>query len=268
LAQTDPRAFDDESHNQSPAAFTSCSVRIDAITVDAAARRLLKGDARGPVHLCNAYTLALASRDPSLAAVLNRGSLNLPDGKPLIWIARSLGLSHMTRRVYGPELMERTLDEGQATGARHYLYGSTPEVIEALVEQVHRRWPDAVLVGAESPPFGELSDVELNEAVSRFQDSGAEIVWVGLGTPRQDIVVERLGQKVALTFVAIGAAFDFIAETKRQAPRVFREHGLEWLFRLVTEPRRLWKRYLVGNTIFLFENVRRHPRRRSATVDE
>ncbi len=212
------------------------------------------------MHLCNAYTLSLASKDSSLASQLNRGSLNVADGKPLVWIARHLGFKHMERRVYGPELMARTLEAGQSRGTRHFLYGSTPEVIEALSAEVSRRWPEAEIVGAESPPFGELSDADLDAAARRFEAADAQIVWVGLGTPKQDIVTARLAERSDLTFVAIGAAFDFIAGTKKQAPRFMREHGLEWLFRLASEPRRLWKRYLVGNTVFLRQNRPRRPR--------
>jgi len=129
-----------------------------------------------------------------------------------------------------------------------------------LRDSIKERWPDAAIVGVESPKFGDLSDIDLDDAAGRFESAGAQIVWVGLGTPRQDIVAARLAERSNLTFVAIGAAFDFLAGTKRQAPRFMREHGLEWLFRLLAEPRRLWKRYLVGNSRFVYENLRHRPR--------
>jgi N-acetylglucosaminyldiphosphoundecaprenol N-acetyl-beta-D-mannosaminyltransferase len=261
LVQSDPLASREQSHRPEPGAFICCSVRIDAVTVEDAIDRVLSGKARGAVHLCNAYTLSLASKDKSLASQLNQGSLNVADGKPVVWVARHLGFKHMERRVYGPELMARTIDEGQVRGTRHFLYGSTPEVIEALSGEVARRWPEAQMVGAESPPFGELSDAELDAAARRFEAADAQIVWVGLGTPKQDVVTARLAERSGLTFVAIGAAFDFIAGEKKQAPRFMQEHGLEWLFRLASEPRRLWKRYLIGNTGFLRSVVRTHPAR-------
>ena len=235
-------------------------MRVDAVGIDEALDRLFATEARGAVHLCNAYTLALASKDETLARELNSGSLNLPDGKPLIWIARSLGLRHMTRRVYGPELMERAFADGQSSGIRHYLYGSTPEVVDRLAAAIPLRWPAALLVGVESPPFGDPSDDELDACAARFMAADAQIVWVGLGTPKQDFVTARLARRSDLTFVAIGAAFDFIAGEKRQAPKLMREHGLEWLYRLASEPRRLWKRYLLGNTRFVYQNLRRRPR--------
>jgi len=227
---------------------------------------VLAGEARGAVHLCNAYTLSLAARDRAFAAVLNAGTLNLPDGKPLIWIARGLGFRDLTRRVYGPELMERTIEQSQGTGLRHYLYGGSPEVSIALRNVIRERWPDARLVGTESPRFGTLSDEDLELAIDRFNEAGASIVWVGLGTPKQDFVTARMASRSDLTFIAVGAAFDFIAGTKRQAPPILREHGLEWLFRFLSEPRRLWKRYLLGNTIFIYYNLRHRPR--SAINDE
>lgn len=246
----------------------SCSVRVDAITMDDAVSRVLNGGALGAVHLCNAYTLSLASKSRSLASQLNRGSLNLPDGKPLVWIARGLGMRQLTRRVYGPELMERSFGDGQPLGIRHYLYGSSKEVVGALSHVISHRWPGALLVGAEAPPFGDLSDAELDAAAERFEVAGADIVWIGLGTPKQDYVAARLAERSPQTFVAIGAAFDFIAGQKRQAPRFMRDHGLEWVFRLASEPRRLWRRYLVGNSVFIYENLRHRPRLAVPSIDE
>ena len=240
-----------------------CSVRIDAVTIEDAVDRLIAGQARGAVHLCNAYTLSLASRDASLAAQLNSGSLNAADGKPVVWIARHLGYKHMTRRVYGPELMERSLSSGIASGTRHYLYGSSPEVIAKLSTEIQRRWPEALVVGAESPSFGEMSESDIKSAARRFEAAEADLVWVGLGTPKQDAVTAQFARTSDLTFVAIGAAFDFIAGTKKQAPKLMREHGLEWLFRLASEPRRLWRRYLLGNARFVWSVVRT----RSAPVE-
>jgi N-acetylglucosaminyldiphosphoundecaprenol N-acetyl-beta-D-mannosaminyltransferase len=113
-----------------------------------------------------------------------------------------------------------------------------------------------LIVGAESPSFGQLSDSDIESAARRFETAGAEVIWVGLGTPKQDVVAARLAEKSGLTFVAIGAAFDFIAGEKKQAPKFMQEHGIEWLFRLVSEPRRLWRRYLFGNARFLWSIVR------------
>jgi N-acetylglucosaminyldiphosphoundecaprenol N-acetyl-beta-D-mannosaminyltransferase len=147
--------------------------------------------------------------------------------------------------------MQAVIDVGRTTGARHYLYGSTPDVLYALSLAIDARWPGTEITGAESPPFRELSEEELKESVRRAESSGATIVWVGMGTPKQDLLVNRMSTLSDLTFVAIGAAFDFIAGTKSQAPRWMMRMGMEWLYRLVSEPRRLWKRYLVYNIKFV-----------------
>jgi N-acetylglucosaminyldiphosphoundecaprenol N-acetyl-beta-D-mannosaminyltransferase len=147
--------------------------------------------------------------------------------------------------------MQAVIDVGRSLGARHYLYGSTPDVLDALSAAIAVRWPGAEIAGTESPPFHDLTDDELMTSVRRAESSGATIVWVGMGTPKQDLLVQRMSASSDLTFVAIGAAFDFIAGTKSQAPRWMMKMGVEWFYRLITEPRRLWKRYLVYNTKFL-----------------
>lgn len=252
----------DPANLTAPAArsFRSCGVRIDAVPLATAVDEVLGAAGPRSVHLCNAHTLSVAARDPDFSGLLNGGSRNFPDGAPLVWIGRSLGLSELDGRVYGPELMSRCLDRGRMVAARHYLFGSTESVLAHLVSQIDARWPGVLVVGAEAPPFGELSDTEIADAAKRMDSAGAQIVWVGLGTPKQDQVVERLVAHGAATYVAIGAAFDFIAGTKRQAPAWVGKIGLEWMFRLLTEPRRLWKRYLVGNTLFLWHNLRSRPR--------
>jgi N-acetylglucosaminyldiphosphoundecaprenol N-acetyl-beta-D-mannosaminyltransferase len=250
--------------------FVACGVRIDAFQIDSMVQKVLTWTAADPrgraVHLCNAYTLSLALHDEQLRDLLNDADANLTDGMPLVWIARRLGLSHMRERVYGPDLMISTIDRGRSNGLRHYLYGSTPEVIAQLESNLRALYPGVELVGVESGPFRPLTETEEHELATRITDSGADIVWVGLGTPRQDVFVDRFRDLAPATFIAIGAAFDFHAGTKRQAPRVLQRLGLEWLFRLVTEPRRLWKRYLIGNGRFVWGVVRRRPRLVSSKV--
>lgn len=240
--------------------FLSCGVRIDALDVASAAEAVVAGNARGAVHLCNAYTLSLAARDDRYAARLCAGRLNLPDGMPLVWITKWLGLAKHARRVSGTSLMEAVCAAGVDRGLRHYLFGSTPEVVAELEAELGRRFPGVSIVGAESPPFGDFDEAALDAATAQFAAAGADVVWVGLGTPKQDVVVSELAARSDLTFVAVGAAFDFIGGSKPMAPRVLGDHGLEWLYRLATEPRRLWRRYLVGNSVFVAANLRRRPR--------
>jgi N-acetylglucosaminyldiphosphoundecaprenol N-acetyl-beta-D-mannosaminyltransferase len=244
-------------------AFTCCAVRIDAQTLGSAVDVLMtppNPPIGRSVHLCNAYTLSLARRNPTLARRLNAADLNLPDGMPLIWIARWLGLEHLTGRVYGPDLMLTTMDQGRATGMGHFLYGSTSEVLERLETELNRRFPGLRIVGRESPPFRNAS---VDEEAALLQDLSKlkpDIVWVALGTPKQDAFVDELSQRSSATFVAVGAAFDFISGAKRQAPVWMQDRGLEWIFRLVHEPRRLANRYLVHNFLFVTAVLRDRPR--------
>jgi N-acetylglucosaminyldiphosphoundecaprenol N-acetyl-beta-D-mannosaminyltransferase len=235
-------------------AFRCCDVRVDAIGLDQAVDRVRTLTAAGAgraVHLCNAYTMSVALGDPSFTAVLNRGDLNLPDGTPLVWLGRRAGFPHMRQRVYGPDLMLAVLQAGRSWGLRHYLYGSTPVVLQGLQARLNELAPGIQLVGAESPPFRSLSDREEAELIDRVSVARPDVIWVGLGTPRQDVFVDRFRDRLGATLIAVGAAFDFHAGAKRQAPRWMQDRGLEWAFRLATEPRRLWRRYLVGNARFL-----------------
>jgi N-acetylglucosaminyldiphosphoundecaprenol N-acetyl-beta-D-mannosaminyltransferase len=236
--------------------FVVGGVRVDAVQLDDAVEAVLTRRDNRTVHLCNAYTVSLASKDSMLAAVLNRGSLNLCDGMPLVWLARRRGFKHMKDRACGPDLMQACLDRGRGVGTKHYLYGSTPEVLDRLRSEIERCWPGVEVVGSESPAFGEFTPLDREQAVCRFTAAGADVVWVGLGTPKQDVEVERLAELGGPCFVAVGAAFDFIAGNKTRPPLWVRRSGLEWLHRLVAEPRRLGKRYLFGNARFLWVVMR------------
>lgn len=246
-------------------AFVTAGVRIDVVPIDRAADLLLGPDGGLAVHLCNAFTVALATKDEHFRWTLNAGGLNLADGMPLVWIAKRLGFAEMDQRVYGPDLMAQVLDQGQALGSRHFLFGSTPQVLDSLVAAINIRWPSAQIVGTFSPPFRQITDEELAAAVATIDESAANIVWVGMGTPKQDDLVARFGAISAHNYVAIGAAFEFIAGTKRQAPRWMQRSGLEWAYRLASEPRRLWRRYLLGNARFVWANLRHRPMRYKPT---
>jgi N-acetylglucosaminyldiphosphoundecaprenol N-acetyl-beta-D-mannosaminyltransferase len=233
--------------------FTCCGVRIDAASPEQARQILLESQFGVPraVHLCNAFTLSLAVRDPSYRDTLNRSDRCFADGQPVAFVGRRLGHRQMYSSVRGPALMQDILDKGQASGLRHYFYGSTPEVGALLARVVKSRYPAAKVVGIEAPPFRSLTPEERTSVVQRVRDAQPDIVWVGLGTPRQDLFLEEFRGQIDATLVAIGAGFDFLAGTKRTAPELVQRLGLEWLFRLISEPRRLWKRYLFGNAVFV-----------------
>jgi N-acetylglucosaminyldiphosphoundecaprenol N-acetyl-beta-D-mannosaminyltransferase len=249
---------------RAPASFDCCGVRIDALSPESA-RDVLARSAHGnprAVHLCNAYTLSLALRDAAYRSVLNASDLNLADGQPVAFVGRRRGHAQMHSSVRGPGLMLDLLERGQETGLRHYFYGSTPEVCARITEVVGERFPAAKVVGIESPPFRPLDESEREELVARIRAARADIVWVGLGTPRQDRFLAEYRSRLDATLVAIGAGFDFLAGTKRVAPEWMQRMGLEWVFRLASEPRRLWKRYLVGNTLFVLGVLRDRQRSR------
>lgn len=234
-------------------------VPITACTRDQAARLVLglatqPGPSGVDIHLCNAYTLALTDRDPGYGDLLRAATVNFPDGKSVVWANR---LAHRdldlpTNRVYGPDLFHDVLSLGREAGLGHYLLGSTPDVLDALESRLRALYPGVRLAGTHSPPFRKLTAAERSHQADRIRSSGTHIVWVGLGTPKQDHEVAALAAELPLVFVAVGAAFDFLAGTKRQAPLWMQRNGLEWTFRLATEPRRLWKRYLFGNARFLY----------------
>ena len=251
----------------SPAALhvlPCAGVPITSCPPDVAAQEVLRRALEPPesgvdVHLCNAYTLALADKDADFRRMLERAALNFPDGKAVVWAnqLRHRGLGLSPDRVYGPDLFLDVFEMGQEPGLRHYLLGSTPDVLESLVANLHTRFPAAVIAGSEAPPFRALTEAERAEQTRRIADSGAQVVWLGLGTPKQDWQAARLAAELPLVFVAVGAAFDFVAGKKRQAPGWMQRHGLEWVFRLASEPGRLWKRYLFGNVRFVVAAVRR-----------
>lgn len=227
--------------------------------VDELIARSLASKSPTAYRLVNSYSFALASRDRTYMEVLRGPGINLPDGGPL---ATTLRRTHAVpfRQVRGPGLFEDCLDRGRTHNLKHFFLGGSEETLERLVHQVGVRFPGCEVAGSWSPPFRALSEEELAEQDRMIRDSGAHIVWVGLGTPKQDMEALRLVSDLGVTAAAVGAAFDFTAGTKPVAPRWMQRTHLEWLFRLATEPRRLWKRYLVGNLQFLWLAVT-HARR-------
>jgi N-acetylglucosaminyldiphosphoundecaprenol N-acetyl-beta-D-mannosaminyltransferase len=191
-------------------------------------------------------------RDPALRAIHNRAGLVTPDGMPLVWLSRLSGHAEV-ERVYGPDLLLAACERSLQTGWRHYFYGAGPGIVEQLVHRLMDRFPGLLIAGASTPPFRPLSAEEDRGEVERINAARADILWVGLGTPKQELwMASHLGRINAPVMVGVGAAFDFHAGVKKQAPRWMQRSGLEWLFRLLSEPGRLGKRYLVNNPLFLW----------------
>jgi N-acetylglucosaminyldiphosphoundecaprenol N-acetyl-beta-D-mannosaminyltransferase len=234
--------------------YVCCGVRIDGLGPEAAVSALLEsryGVGRG-AHLCNSYTLALAYRDSGYRNLLNLGDLNFADGHYVAMVGRWRGQADLTERVYGPTLMLATMDRGRSVGLRHYLYGTTPETVNRLAKTLSEMYPGLDIVGLEAPPFRPLDADEEIELAARIEAAKPDILWVGVGTPRQDEFVAQHVKMFGCTVVPVGAAFDFNSGTKRSAPRFVQRMGIEWLYRFAQEPRRLWRRYLIGIPVFMF----------------
>ena len=203
------------------------------------------------IHFANAYTVALASKDYDYATAINSGDLVCCDGTPVVWAGKWLANQQLAEweRVYGPDVMVGVL-HASTSRQKHYLLGGTKETLTLLEQRITARFPQAIIVGIESPPFRSATESELIERDQRIRDSGANIVWVGLGTPKQDFEVHRIKQSLTVTALAVGAAFDFLAGTVSQAPRWMQRSGTEWIYRWSKEPKRLTRRYLWGNPTF------------------
>ncbi len=187
---------------------------------------------------------------PDFRRVMNNADLVTPDGMPLVWALRLLGHPHATR-VYGPDLTPIILERAANDRIPVGFYGASPEVLAKLIQVVQRRFPNLHIAYSFSPPFRPLSPEEDQRIVEEINRSGARIVFIGLNTPKQDYWMAAHKGRVHAVMIGVGAAFDFLAGTKPQAPRWMMRIGMEWFFRLLTEPRRLWKRYLKHNPRFV-----------------
>jgi N-acetylglucosaminyldiphosphoundecaprenol N-acetyl-beta-D-mannosaminyltransferase len=201
---------------------------------------------KSPHYVCvtPAHLIMDAQNDPGLKELLNNSDLSTPDGMAIVWLLKLYGEKEVSR-VYGPDLLLATCAAGIDQGWRHYFYGGTPEVLKALIASLKDRYPDIKISGHYSPPFRPLTSEEEMASNNKIKSARPDIVWVGIGSPRQEYWmsdnVHTLGVPV---LVGVGAAFDFISAAKAQAPTFIQRAGFEWLFRLISEPKRLWRRYI------------------------
>lgn len=208
------------------------------------------------VAAANTHVVTLGRRDASFKTALESFDLVLPDGMPLVWCMNRFGKAGLRDRVYGPTFMLRTLE---LPGVRHFFLGGTEELLRALGEKLANRFPRLQIAGFYAPPFGLWGEEEENRILAAIAKSGADFIWIGLGCPKQELWLARMkGRLPAAIYVGVGAAFAFHAGRVRQAPPWMQRLGLEWLFRLCTEPRRLWKRFAVYNTLFVFHVLKEH----------
>ena len=228
-------------------------IRIDPVSTGGFLRRIesfLQSGRSNVVHFCPADPLVTASRDDGYRAVLNAGSLNVPDGMSVVWALRLLG--HHASRLTGTDALHLACAWGVDRELRHYFLGGTPEVLHRLLGRLVLAQPEIRIAGAESPPFGTIGELDVESSAERIREARADLVWVGLGAPKQELFAERLRVlNCAPVILCVGAAFDFASGTKKRAPAWMQRAGLEWLHRLAAEPSRLWRRYLLGNPRFI-----------------
>ncbi len=208
---------------------------------------------REPHYVCltPAHAIMDCFDHKELRRVYNQSGLTTPDGMAIVWLLHSYGFSFV-ERVYGPDLLLSVCGLSVQKGYRHYFYGGAPAVAEKMVENLQKRYPGLLVAGIESPPFRALNDEEEKQLVTRIQSAAPDVFWVGLGSPRQETWMAEHLEKLGVPVMAgVGAAFDFLSGNKPQAPRWIQRSGMEWLFRFLSEPTRLWKRYLINYPRFV-----------------
>ena len=229
-------------------------ITVDALSFAQAQDRVLAwGHARESryVVLTNVHMVVTAARKPDFGAVVATADLAAPDGAPVAWMQRKLGHAGQ-ERVSGPDLTWALLQRCAAEGLPVYFFGSTPQTLGLLAERINTAFPALVVAGYEAPPFRPMTPEEDAESLARINASGAGLVFVGLGCPKQEYWMLAHRGRINAVMLGVGAAFDFHAGTVTRAPLWMRDNGLEWLHRLASEPRRLWRRYLVTNSLFIF----------------
>ena len=207
---------------------------------------------RGYVTVTGVHGVTEAQHDLALKDIFNRALLVTPDGMPMVWMGR-LQKHPSIRRVYGPDLMLNICEHSVRQGYSHFLFGGVPSVAEQLKRQLEARFPGLRIVGTYTPPFRQLNDLELQELQEHVRSARPDFFWIGLSTPKQEFFMSQYLSMLpqAKILIGVGAAFDLLTGRIRQAPRWIQRTGLEWLFRLGQEPKRLWRRYLINNPLFV-----------------
>ena len=231
-------------------------VGVSAINMPLALERIdgwIRSRERTYVCVCPVHSIMECRRSPEVKHIFNAAGMVTPDGMPVVWVARTKGFRHVSR-VYGPDLMLAQLEHSQHMRQRHFFYGGGSGVAAKLADGMRRRFPGIEIAGVHEPPFASLDELTTTQTADLINAAKPEIVWVGMSSPKQDRWMARMRPLLdAPVLIAVGAAFDFLSGTVPQAPRWMQRSGLEWLHRLGTDPRRLWKRYLVDNPWFVWE---------------
>jgi N-acetylglucosaminyldiphosphoundecaprenol N-acetyl-beta-D-mannosaminyltransferase len=217
----------------------------------------------GLIDFMPAHLLTAVVGDAELRKCMDDFAIIAPDGQPVRWALNKLYNAGLTDRVYGPETTKRLCAGAADRALPIYLYGGTEPVLATLIARLKEWFPTLIIAGSEAPPFRPLTPEEDAAAVARINASGAKLLFIGIGSPKQEVFAHAHRDSIKAVQLCVGAAFDFHAGTKKMAPPWMQKHGLEWLFRLTQEPKRLWKRYLVANSTFVFLYTREILRRKA-----
>jgi len=239
---------------QNSAKINIFGVRVDATNLTSACQRIenwIEQKKKTYVCISPVATIVDCQKDAKYCEIVNNAGMVTPDGMPVVWMGKLKG-NQTIQRTYGPDLMRDFCQLSQQKKYRHYFYGGTELSIEKLKKNFKKQFPDLTIAGFFSPPMRSVGEPEEENILNQINAAKPDVLWVGLGSPKQDYWMANHRDKLEVpVMIGVGAAFDFFAGIKPQAPLWMRRSGLEWVFRLCSEPKRLWKRYLVGNTIFI-----------------
>jgi len=231
---------------------TDTNLSMAAQTIDGWIQQRVK------TYVCVApvSTVVQCQEDKDYCQIVNKAGMVTPDGMPIVWTGKLMGKKRIGR-TYGPDLMLVLCEQGQMKGYRHFFYGGTPPANQRLVEKLKQRFPKINIVGNLAPAAQAVGEMDSAQTLEAINNAQADILWVGLGSPKQDYWMHNHRDRLNVpVMIGVGAAFDFVAGIKKQAPVWMRKIGLEWLFRLCCEPGRLWRRYFFGNSKFIYLSMR------------
>lgn len=244
--------------HEAPPKVNIIGIPVSAVTMDTALDYVAENlnRIRGE-YICaaNVHTTVMAYEDETYKAVQSGAVLALPDGKPLSWVGKQNTTLEMEKTT-GTHFLQNILSDDRFVGKKHYFYGTRQEDLERMIPQIRKDYPNACVCGCEPSLFRELTDEEVAELVNRINTAEADFIWIALGAPRQEMLMHRMRGMVNGVMTGVGGAFHILAGTIPDAPAWMQSVGLEWLFRLWKEPRRLFKRYLITNSKFIFYILR------------
>jgi N-acetylglucosaminyldiphosphoundecaprenol N-acetyl-beta-D-mannosaminyltransferase len=245
----------DQLRGAGNSSFCVLGTRVDAIETPAVIKKIEEWIAAGDqgrfISVTNVNTIMQGRSDSSFSVIVNNSDLSVPDGMPLVWLGRLHGYA-LRERVAGPDLLPECCRKTQNAGYRHFFYGSAEGVAKQLASELKCQFPGIRVAGTYSPPFRQLTQEEDQHIIQMINQAHPDVLWVGLGCPKQERwIYEHRNRLQVAVMIGVGQAFDIHAGRLRRAPAYMRNHGLEWLCRLLLEPRRLWRRYLIYNSKFI-----------------